>query len=244
MSSPSTVPESEPAVSGEAGLVGRIRLLSVLPLLLAGLAILLIPALRAEMVAGLTLLGKGDFGELRDWAAGLGPWALVVTGMLMVAQAIVAPLPALLVTAANSFLLGPFWGGLYSIATANLAASICYGIGRGFGAGVVSRLVGQRNMDRTDDWLKRHGTITVLAARLIPVVPFDPISYFAGMVRMPFWPFFLATLVGQIPAGMAWSYLAQSVAEPRPGTITLMGSALAVAAIAGYWLMKYNRGTN
>jgi len=49
---------------------------------------------------------------------------------------------------------------------------------------------------------------------LLPFVPFDPISYVAGLVRMRFWPFFLATTVGQIPAGFAYSYLGQELDSP------------------------------
>ena len=35
------------------------------------------------------------------------------------------------------------------------------------------------------------------------------------MVRMPFWQFFWATMLGQIPAGMAYSYLVQQVDQPK-----------------------------
>ena len=36
---------------------------------------------------------------------------------------------------------------------------------------------------------------------------FDAVSYFAGLTPMRFWPFFLATGLGQLPATVIYSYV-------------------------------------
>ncbi len=41
--------------------------------------------------------------------------------------------------------------------------------------------------------------------RLLPFVPFDPVSYAAGLTSLRFWPFMLATGVGQLPATIVYS---------------------------------------
>lgn len=38
-------------------------------------------------------------------------------------------------------------------------------------------------------------------------VSFDAISYFAGLTPIKFWPFFIATGVGQLPATIIYSYV-------------------------------------
>ncbi len=230
-----------PVDSQDARIVRWIRWLTLVPLAASGLLVAVIPQLRDSLSSGIQLLVAGDMPGLQRWTDDLGPGAMLVTGFLMVAQGIVAPLPAVLVTAANSFLLGPFWGGLYSVVTANLAATICYGIGRGFGSGVVHRLISDESMQRTRGYFHRHGATTVFAARLIPVVPFDPVSYLAGILGMKFWPFFWATLLGQLPAGMAYSYLVQNVAEPRMESIYVVCSLLAAAALAGHLLLRHGK---
>ncbi len=192
-----------------------IRVLSVAPIVLMALAWLLSQSVRDTFETGLTLVWHRDLEGIRLWAADLGWWAPAITGMLMIIQGIAAPIPAVMITATNSFLFGPFWGGIYSIVTANLAAAICYGIGRGYGTLIIDSLVAQETVDKYETFFQRHGMMTVLIARLIPLVPFDPISYIAGMVRMPFWQFFWATMLGQIPAGMAYSYLVQQVDQPK-----------------------------
>ena len=169
---------------------------------------------RVTMRRGTELVVSGDLEALREWGASLGAWAPLATSVLMLVQALAAPIPAVLITATNSLLFGPFVGGVLSIVSANIAASVCYLVGRIFGEPVITRLVPPASLERADRFLDRHGATAVLVARLVPIVPFDPISYFAGMARMPHWRFFWATLLGQIPAGMTYSYLAQEIHRP------------------------------
>jgi len=51
----------------------------------------------------------------------------------------------------------------------------------------------------------------VLLARLLPFVPFDAISYGAGLTSTGFWPFLVATGLGQVPATLLYSYLGERV---------------------------------
>ena len=196
-------------------LILMIRVASLAPLVALVLVWAVVPGVRESLNEGLDHLWKADVQGVKSWATELGPWALVITGVLMIVQGIAAPIPAVMITAANSFLIGPFWGGLYSIFTANLAAAICYGLGRGYGTVLTDRLIPKDAVTKYESFFRNHGGLTVLIARLMPFVPFDPISYVAGMVRMPFWSFFLATLLGQIPAGMAYSYLVQQLDQPK-----------------------------
>lgn len=53
-------------------------------------------------------------------------------------------------------------------------------------------------LDLAERWFARHGEITVLVGRCVPVIR-TFISLPAGIARMPFWRFTLFTLVGCIP---------------------------------------------
>ncbi len=218
------------------------RLLIIRVLVFATLGALLLAyglsqSLRETLNTGVILLASGNLEELREWGHGLGAWAPLATLFLMVAQAVAAPIPAVLVTATNSFLFGPFWGGVYSIFSATLAASFCYGISRWLGDLILDRLISQAKMRKSEEFLEKHGVAAILVARLLPFVPFDPISYAAGMARMRFWPFFWATFLGQIPAGMTYSYLAQQVNNPSALLLNGIGAVL-VLAVIGWWARR------
>lgn len=209
-----------------------LRALSLAPLIALGVAYCAAPRLRELLNQGTVRLVHGDLEGLRASARSLGPWAALFTTALMIVQALAAPIPAVLVTWTNSWLFGPFWGGWLSIASATLAALLCFALARALGEPLVARFVRGDARARADAFLARHGAATVLVARLLPFVPFDPISYVAGLSRMSAWTFAWATFAGQIPAGMAYSYLGQEIA--RPGRLLLLGlTTLAALAVLG-----------
>jgi membrane protein DedA with SNARE-associated domain len=56
----------------------------------------------------------------------------------------------------------------------------------------------KRSLDRADRWFERWGIWAVFFSRLLPIVR-TFISLPAGVARMPFWRFTVATLLGCIP---------------------------------------------
>ncbi len=109
--------------------VERVRLAVVLGAGAAfALAYGLSPEFRSEVDRAAAILGRGDVAALRDYILSFGVWAPVVSGLLMILQALVAPLPAFLITFANGLAFGVLWGGLLSLVSASAAAAIAFGI--------------------------------------------------------------------------------------------------------------------
>ena len=226
---------SAPQHSNRALLLLRVVTLLVL---VGGLGCYVVfPTLRAHLSSGVTLLLHGDLLGLRAWTAQFGLWAPLASLFLMIVQAIAAPIPAMLITGVNSLLFGPFLGGLLSIVSATIAAAVCFLLARGLGAPFVSRLMSPRVLQRANAFMAQHGTAAVLIARLIPVVPFDPISYVAGLSRMRLSAFCWATLVGQIPAGMTYSYVSQEI--DRPGHLIVKGIGAFLGLLLLGWTVRH-----
>lgn len=72
------------------------------------------PGGRTFLQQSLTALASLDPQQVRGFIAAWGPQAALVSFALMILQAIVAPLPAFLITLANAALFGAFWGGALS----------------------------------------------------------------------------------------------------------------------------------
>jgi uncharacterized membrane protein YdjX (TVP38/TMEM64 family) len=197
--------------------VPRASTAAALAVIAAGAGVYLaVPQVRASVDAGARALAAGGAPEavraLRRWILGFGAWAPAVSFALMILQAVVAPLPAFVVTLANGFLFGWAWGALLSWSSAMAGAALCFWIARALGRPAVERLLGDAAaLERTDRFFVRHGRWAVLVARLLPFVPFDPVSYGAGLTAMGFWPFLLATGVGQLPATVVYSRLGQGL---------------------------------
>lgn len=193
--------------------VSRKQALSFFVPVAAGLAAYsLVPGIRQGAATAFSVLGRGDVAALKSYLLSFGPWAPVVSGLLMVFQSVIAPLPAFVITFTNGLLFGAWWGALLSWSSAMAGAVVCFFIARVLGRPTVERLVGgSRGLEISDRFFDRYGDRTVLIARLLPFVSFDVISYGAGLTPLGFWRFFIATGIGQLPATLVYSYLGQNL---------------------------------
>lgn len=156
---------------------------------------------------GLVLLANGDVNGLRTYVLGAGVWAPAVMAGLMVLQAVIAPLPSSPVSYVNGLLFGVWWGGVLSWASALLAAAVCFALSRHFGRPAAERLITRSAVEWSDRFFRRFGAYAVLIGRLVPIVSFDVVSYGAGLTRMSFNSFIIATAVGMIPGTLLYVYL-------------------------------------
>lgn len=167
----------------------------------------LVPAVHEWVGSVFAMFATGDFSAASEFMAQYGPAAAVVSFLLMVFQSVIAPLPAFLITIANANLFGWWQGAILSWASAMAGAALCFWIARVVGREAVEKLAGKNGIRQMEEFFQRHGTQSVLIARLLPFVSFDWVSYFAGLTSMRFWSFFWATGLGQLPATIVYSYV-------------------------------------
>jgi uncharacterized membrane protein YdjX (TVP38/TMEM64 family) len=124
-------------------------------------------------------------------------------------------IPATLFIAVAGALWGWKAGLAYAIAGGMLGASLSYFLGRYLGEGLLERF-GKAGAAVTRQ-IKRAGFRTMLIVRLIPGPPFAMWNYGAGVARFPFGIYFLATLLGTLPAHFVFAYSADALFS---GTMT------------------------
>lgn len=154
-----------------------------------------------------SMFATGDFKVVRDFINEYGTYAMLVSAGLMVLQSVVAPLPAFLITFANANLFGWWQGAILSWSSAMLGAVICFYISRILGRDIVEKLTSRAGLENIDKFFKKHGSNSIIIARLLPFISFDLVSYAAGLTAMSFLPFFIATGIGQLPATIIYSYV-------------------------------------
>ena len=200
--------------------------LTLLLLAAVGAAYLLSAEVRAGLQAVTGVLLRGEVAAVRDYILSFGPWGPVLSTALMVLTALIPPLPAFLIAFANGLAYGTFWGGLLSVAAMTLQAAVAFGLARALGRGPLEALLGRAPLAATDRWFARWGALAVLLARLIPFVSLDLVSYGAGLTRMRFRQYLLATLVGIIPSGVLYAYLGERAARYAVVLLALNGLVL------------------
>lgn len=182
------------------------RLIIGVTLLAAVLGWWLVPDVKEFMQHSLAAFASLDQQALERFIDSWGPQAALVSFALMILQAIIAPLPAFLITFANASLFGAFWGGALSWVSAMAGAALCFFIARVLGRDAVEKLTGKSVLQSMDGFFNRYGKHTILVCRLLPFVPFDPVSYAAGLTSIRFRHFMLATGLGQLPATIVYSW--------------------------------------
>jgi uncharacterized membrane protein YdjX (TVP38/TMEM64 family) len=153
----------------------------------------------------------GDLEGLKIYIKSFGVWAPAIAGLIMILQAIVAPLPAFVPALANGLLFGAFWGTLLTWSTSIIGGVICFYIARSLGRPAVEKLVSRRAMDSVDRFFKRYGNNSVLVARFIPLLSFSAISYLSGVTSIGFWGYFWATALGILPGTIVFCVLGQNI---------------------------------
>lgn len=145
-----------------------------------------------------------------EYIRSYGSIAAVVSFFLMVLQSILSPIPAFLITLSNAAIFGWAWGALLSWSSAMAGAALCFYIARILGRDVVAKITSETALKSLDGFFEKYGKHTILVCRLLPFISFDIVSYAAGLTSMKFWPFFIATGIGQLPATLVYSYIGQN----------------------------------
>ena len=197
----------------------------------------LVPPVRAWIGTMVTLFGTLDVGAMKEYILSFGIWAPIISFFLMIFQAVAAPLPAFLITFANAGLFGWVKGAALSWVSAMAGAALCFYIARIYGRTAVEKLTSKFALDEIDGFFERYGKYAILIARLLPFIPFDIVSYAAGLTSMSFWSFFWATGLGQLPATIIYSYAGEMLTGGAKTFVTGLLILFAVS-ILGFLVKK------
>ena len=159
-------------------------------LLICIICYIAVPSIHNTINRVFEMFKSGDFMVVKDFVKSYGPYAAVISFLLMILQSIAAPLPSFLITFANANLFGWVKGAILSWTSAMVGATLCFYIARILGRDAVEKLTSRRGL-----------------ARLLPFISFDIVSYAAGLTSISFLEFIVATGLGQLPATIIYSYV-------------------------------------
>lgn len=164
-------------------------------IILRGVFIVLFVALVIYSVF-FTDLRPDSIADVKQELAGFGVWAPLVM-IILHTISVVMLIPGFLMVLATAIIFGldSIWISMVGQLFGSLAA---YFLARFFGRDVLHAMLGQRivAMERI---LEEHGFYYLLYLRLMGFLPLPLLAYGPGLVRVPFWHVFFATLLGQAP---------------------------------------------
>ncbi|MCZ6637958.1 MAG: VTT domain-containing protein [Alphaproteobacteria bacterium] len=154
---------------------------------------------------------------------------------LMVISA-ATPFPAELVALANGVIYGPGWGAAITWGGGMLGALLTFGIFRWFGRPLTRSLRHRCLRQWVGKWTDVESGMTLLIARLIPLIPFCLLNYAAGLTGMGWRTFVWATGLGILPFTVL-----MAVAGDWMGTLQWQIGFVVLGAVVALWLVLHRR---
>jgi uncharacterized membrane protein YdjX (TVP38/TMEM64 family) len=167
---------------------------------LAAIAVAITPV-REAVTAAVSGDTESVRKDLRDSAAGVA----LVLALAMIH--VVVWYPAEILDAAAGYVYG--FGVALPLVMAGWVASgaLAFYVGRHVARPLLYRLAGEERFVRAENLINRGGVTVLLAARLVPIVPFSLMSMVAGAARVPIFSFLWTTAVGYLPITAYFIYL-------------------------------------
>jgi len=141
--------------------------------------------------------------EIRDYVLSFEVYAPLIYIILFT----IVPLtlfPDSILAIAGGMIFGIANGAIYTMIGAVCGASLSFYLSRTFGQTLLKSLL-SKHPNLSTEKFKSKGFLFILILRLIPLIPFDIISYSAGLSEIKYKDFILATVLGIIPGVLVFT---------------------------------------
>ncbi|WKX78532.1 TVP38/TMEM64 family protein [Zobellia laminariae] len=212
--------------------------LSVMIAVLLAIGYFTIPSIESFFNEAWQVLTSGNQKEVENWVAQFGAWGPIILIIAMIAQMFLIIVPSVMLMVASILAYGPIWGSIIILIAVFLASSVGYAIGKLLGRDhKVQRIIGKKTEKKVSGFLEDYGFWAVIITRLNPFLSNDAISFMGGILRMGYWKFIGATLIGITPLILFIAILGKSTNSMKTGL--LWGSLISLAIFLLYvWYDK------
>lgn len=175
--------------------------------------------------------GIGPDG-VRAFIDGFGPAAPIVFIAICVVKPVLFFLPSMGLTVVAGALFGPVYGTIYVALGGAGSTVVGFYFARGLGRRSIEKFISNRKrLFEMDGRMEREGFKTVLILRLLNL-PWDLVSYSAGLSGVRFKDFYLGSLVMLLPTSFLYTYFGSSIGRPlSAGFILSLALIIAFGAL-------------
>jgi undecaprenyl-diphosphatase len=171
----------------------------------------------------------------KGWMAVYGPIGLFTA---MIISSVLSPIPNEAFLAFAGMTMSPFSVAFFGALGSTVGAVICFYIARWGGQPLVKRFVKESTLASMNQWFNKWGSWAILLGRIIPLVPFDAVSYLSGWAKTKVTKFSGLTFIGAVPRCLLYAYIGELIAGYNVPVLIL----LAVIAVVIFLIWKFKKG--
>ena len=220
------------------------RLPLVISLLLVGgilVSYFVFPEVKSFFNEAWSVLTSNDEQRVQTWVSGFGWMGPVVLVLAMIAQMFLLVIPSVLLMVVSILAYGPVWGSLIIFISIFAASSVGYFIGSYFGDTIVTKIIGKKSEEKVESFLEDYGFWAVIITRFNPFLSNDAISFVGGLLRMGYWKFIGATMVGITPLIVVIAIFGKNIDNLKIGLLWGSLLSLIVFGIFVRWDKRYKK---
>ncbi|MBV6467701.1 MAG: hypothetical protein DCC43_10750 [Candidatus Brocadia sp.] len=150
-------------------------------------------------------------------------------------------LPSMGLTIVAGVLFGTVWGTVYVVIGGALSTLVGFYFARWLGRDVVKLLVAKNRLTREiDERSGMYGKNAVLYMRLFNL-PWDMVSYWAGLSGVCFRDFYIASLIPLVPISFLYTYFGSHILTPTSAGFIVSLSIMFVMGAIPYLKPKFKK---
>ncbi|MGB7784810.1 MAG: TVP38/TMEM64 family protein [Salinimicrobium sp.] len=204
-------------------------------ILLLLLLYFLYPPFQSALKEAWNVLTSQDQARIQDYVDQFGIWGPLAIIVFIVLQMFLIIFPSWLPIIVGVVAYGFWWGILINLIGVGIASTLGYHIGKRLKGVFISK----EKLEKMDYWISNYGFGTVILFRTSPFFSNDAISFIAGILKMDFKKFMLATYCGMIPLSIAVAYFSKDIDRLENGLYWIGG--IGAVLYAGYIYMDYKK---
>lgn len=179
-----------------------------------------------------------DIKSFIDSFGAAAPFAFII---ICIVKPVIFFLPSLGLTIVAGALFGPWYGAIYVAIGGAGSTVVGFYMTRWFGRKWIEQfLKGQKKMLKVDEKMEKAGFKTTLMLRLFSL-PWDLVSYSAGLSRVKFRDFYIASLIALAPTSFIYTYFGSTILNPFDLKFILSFSAIIMLGGLPYILKKVKK---
>lgn len=161
--------------------------------------------------------------DIKSFVSGFGSIAPIAFIGICIVKPILFFIPTMGLTVVAGALFGPIQGTIYVALGGAGSTVVGFYMTRWFGRKYVQRFIDKhctphagyicRGFTNIDEQMGTKGFKTVLAMRFLSI-PWDAVSYSAGLSKINFWDYYMASLIALGPTSFIYTYFGSTIFKP------------------------------
>ncbi|MBW2983847.1 TVP38/TMEM64 family protein [Candidatus Woesearchaeota archaeon] len=138
--------------------------------------------------------------KIKEFVLGFGIFAPIIFIILQAIQAIIPIMPGQLLVLLAGALFGTIKGSIYCLIGIFIGISVVFFIAKKYGTEVVHKHVDKKELSKLNKFIREHGDYAIFLGRVLPLFPSDVVSFGAGLTKMRYKHYIIASMLGFFPA--------------------------------------------